>query len=123
MPETKPVFDGNLDLVQAAELAAVVELEARWENLRTGAPKPTPAAPTIQDLHGKQKAYEAFRLKLAAYNKRYARRISRNCCSTHPDVWLPGAGPFVNSICKSRTTRKGTIRRTSWKKVTAAPIS
>jgi hypothetical protein len=27
--------------------------------------------PTTQELHGKQKAYEAFRAKLAAYNKRF----------------------------------------------------
>jgi hypothetical protein len=71
MPETKPVFDGNLDPIQAAELAVVVELEARWENLRAAGQKTIQAPPTIQDLHGKQKAYEAFRIKLAAYNKRF----------------------------------------------------
>lgn len=57
---------------QAAELAALVELEAGWENLRPAAPRPTRSQLTPRDLHGKQKAYETFRAKLAAYNKRYA---------------------------------------------------
>ena len=56
---------------QAAELALLVELEARWENLRTNRLPSPDVPPTTQDLHGKQKAYEAFRVKLAAYNKRY----------------------------------------------------
>jgi hypothetical protein len=56
-----------LDTAQAFELAAVVELEARWENLRAAQ-----GVPTLQTLHGKQKAYEAFRVKLATYNKRYS---------------------------------------------------
>lgn len=71
MPEIKPVFDGNLDPIQAAELAVVVELEARWENLRTPGQKPIQAPHSIQDLQAKQKAYEAFRVKLAAYNKKF----------------------------------------------------
>jgi hypothetical protein len=71
MPEITTVSGGNLDSAQAKELAVVVELEARWENLRTSV-QSTDEPPTIQNLHGKQKAYEAFRLKLAAYNKRFA---------------------------------------------------
>ena len=63
--------DGNVDLAQAAELAALVDMEARWENLRTTSSRPADAQPTIQGLQGKQKAYEAYRGKLAAYNKRY----------------------------------------------------
>jgi hypothetical protein len=69
MPD--PVAAANLDLAQAKELALVVDLEARWENLRSSS-QAAKNSPTIQDLHAKQKAYEAFRLKLAAYNKRYA---------------------------------------------------
>src|SRR5438105_3389192 len=69
MPD--PIAAGNHDLAQAKELALVVDLEARWENLRTSS-QTAKSPPTIQDLHGKQKAYEAFRLKLAAYNKRYS---------------------------------------------------
>jgi hypothetical protein len=57
---------------QAAELAALVELEAGWENLRPATPRPHEPHPTPRDLHGKQKAYETFRGKLAAYNKRFS---------------------------------------------------
>jgi hypothetical protein len=53
-------------------LALLVDLEACWENLRT-APLGSSDAPrpTQQGLHGKQKAYDAFRAKLAGYNRRY----------------------------------------------------
>src|SRR5205823_5607801 len=45
--------------------------EACWENLRrTRSPDPTVQA-TRHDLLGRQKAYEVFRTKLIAYNKRY----------------------------------------------------
>ncbi len=61
----------NLGPRQAAELAVLVELEACWENLRTSPPRPD-VEPTVGDLQARQKAYEAFRAKLARYNKRYA---------------------------------------------------
>jgi hypothetical protein len=71
MPETRVACDLSHDPSQAAELAVLVDLEARWENLR----KPLAAAPegpsSTQELHTKQKAYEAFRAKLLAYNKRF----------------------------------------------------
>jgi hypothetical protein len=70
MPEIKHPSDGNHELAQAMELAVVVDLEARWENLRTPGSS-AEGTSTIQSLHGKQKAYEAFRTKLAAYNKRF----------------------------------------------------
>jgi hypothetical protein len=56
---------------QAADLAVLVELEARWENLRTTS-SPSDVEPTIGDLQAKQQAYEVFRAKLWRYNKRYA---------------------------------------------------
>src|SRR4051812_8893642 len=56
---------------RAAELAALVELEARWENLRTAPSRTAEARSTTQDLHTMQKAYEAFRTKLAAFCKHY----------------------------------------------------
>lgn len=60
----------DLPAAQAADLAILVDLEARWENLRT---TPTPAArSSLQELHTKQKAYDAFRVKLTAFNKKYA---------------------------------------------------
>jgi hypothetical protein len=72
MLEITDVSDRSLDPAQAAELALLVDLEARWENLRnTRSPDPDLRS-TLQDLQGKQKAYEAFRAKLVAYNERYA---------------------------------------------------
>jgi hypothetical protein len=72
MAETSDASDRPFDPAQAAELALLIDLEARWQNLRTH-PLPAPDLPSAtQDLHGKQKAYETFRAKLRAYNKRYA---------------------------------------------------
>jgi hypothetical protein len=71
MPEIKEVGEHNLDPSQAGELALLVDLEARWENMRNTPPPDRGVSPATQDLHGKQKAYEVFRAKLAAYNKRY----------------------------------------------------
>src|SRR5262249_46319944 len=62
---------GILDPAQVAELSLLVDLEARWENLRTIRSQDPEGGATTQDLQGKQKAYEAFRAKLVAYNKRY----------------------------------------------------
>jgi hypothetical protein len=56
----------TLDPAQASALAEVMDLEARWENLRAGGPEPS----TI-DLQHRQRAYEAFRARLAAYTSRY----------------------------------------------------
>jgi hypothetical protein len=72
MPEMTTLAAGSLDPAQAKELAQLVEMEARWENLRTSAARPAAAQPDLQDLHRKQKAYEAFHTKLAWYNKRYS---------------------------------------------------
>src|SRR5262245_31068424 len=62
---------GDLDLEQAAELSLLVDLEACWENLRKPAPGYPDAATATKDLSARQKAYEAFRIKLVAYNKKY----------------------------------------------------
>jgi hypothetical protein len=72
MPEITEVADKTLELAQATELAQVVDLEARWENLRNSRLNPAGAGAVTQDLPGKQKAYELFRAKLRGYNKRYA---------------------------------------------------
>jgi hypothetical protein len=71
MPVMKNFSAGNLEAAQAAELALLVDLEACWENLRTRAQAPAAGQSSIQGLHNKQRAYDAFRVKLAAYNKRY----------------------------------------------------
>jgi hypothetical protein len=72
MSETRAGVAGTLDPAQAAELSLLVDLEARWENLRKAPARGLAAGPATQDLHGRQKAYDAFRAKLVAYNKRYA---------------------------------------------------
>ena len=72
MVEMREASAGTLDPAQATELSLLVDLEARWENLRkTPSPDPEVVAAT-QDLKAKQKAYEAFRAKLLAYNKQYS---------------------------------------------------
>ena len=55
---------------QAMDLSLLVDLEARWENLRK---TPSPAGGHgTQDLQDRQRAYDTYRAKLVAYNKRYA---------------------------------------------------
>jgi hypothetical protein len=61
----------TLDPAQATELALLVDLEARWENLRKTPSQAAEVGATTQDLHCKQRAYDAFRAKLLAYNNRY----------------------------------------------------
>jgi len=70
MPEMKEASVRTLDPAQASELALLVDLEARWENLRK-TPSHAEAGATKQDLLVKQKAYDAFRARLGAYNKQY----------------------------------------------------
>jgi hypothetical protein len=71
MPNMIEASSGNRDSTQAAELCVLVDLEARWENLRKR-PSPVEEEKTgTQVLLSKQKAYDAFQAKLAAYNKRY----------------------------------------------------
>jgi hypothetical protein len=72
MQESREASVGNLDPAQATELSLLVDLEARWENLRKTPLRDQDVGSTTQDLQGKQKAYESFRAKLLAYNKMYA---------------------------------------------------
>jgi len=71
MPEMKEASVRTLDPAQAKELALLVDLEARWENLRKPPLQAAEAGATMQDLQVKQKAYDAFRAQLVAYNKQY----------------------------------------------------
>jgi len=61
----------NLDPAQATELSLLVDLEARWENLRKPTSERVGVGIVMKDLSAKQKAYDAFRSRLVAYNKRY----------------------------------------------------
>ena len=72
MPEIREATVPSIDSAQAAELSLLVDLEARWENLRKTPSQAQQVGPGTQDLQGKQKAYEAFRAKLVAYNKQYS---------------------------------------------------
>lgn len=58
----------NLEASQAVELLRVLELQAFWENLKENTP--TKDVPTGQ-LKDRQKAYEAYRSRLAAYTTKY----------------------------------------------------
>jgi hypothetical protein len=60
----------NLSAGQTIELSALVDLEACWENLRAE-PLTAERSRTLKQLQQKQKAYEAFHVKLVAYNKNY----------------------------------------------------
>jgi hypothetical protein len=71
MSEMREASVRTLDPVQATKLALLVDLEARWENLRKTPSQAAEAGTTTQDLHCKQKAYDAFRAQLVAYNNRY----------------------------------------------------
>jgi hypothetical protein len=66
MPEDAYAPAAPLDPSQAAELSLLVDLEARWENLRK-----VTLGHSLQDLQARQKAYDAFHAKLVAYNRRY----------------------------------------------------
>lgn len=71
MPEMRQAHIENIDAAQAAELSLLIDLEARWENLRRSRLQPPALESSTDDLQGKQKAYEAFHDKLVAYNKKY----------------------------------------------------
>ena len=72
MPEVRHVAEEEIGAAQAAELIVLLDLEARWENLRA-ARQGTPRVSSIaQDLRGMQKAYDAFRVQLKAYQARFS---------------------------------------------------
>jgi hypothetical protein len=59
-------------LSRGADLAVLIDLEARWENLRATRTSATPYS--LQELQRNQRAYDLFHTKLVAYNKRYTPR-------------------------------------------------
>jgi hypothetical protein len=71
MPDRTENAVQNLDPAQATDLSLLVELEARWENMRKPSSRSQEEGTVKQTLLGVQKAYDVFRIKLAAYNKRY----------------------------------------------------
>jgi hypothetical protein len=72
MPEVRLVAEEEISAAQAAALTVLLDLEARWENLRaarSGTPQVPSATP---DLQAMQRAYAAFRAQLRAYQTRFA---------------------------------------------------
>jgi hypothetical protein len=72
MPETHDVLRPPLAPAQAVELALLIDLEARWENLRAPRSCTTEGLSAAGNLQAMQRAYDAFRARLRAYNRRYA---------------------------------------------------
>src|SRR5437773_8000813 len=70
MPQLTETIAANLPQAQAAGLARVIDLQAQWENLRDKPGRPA-SDYTTPDLHGRQKAYEAFRVVRAEYAAQY----------------------------------------------------
>ena len=62
----------NLQPAQTTALSLLLDLEARWENLRNTPSQSPQAGHGTQDLLARQKVYEAFHSMLVAYNNRYA---------------------------------------------------
>jgi hypothetical protein len=54
----------RLTPARAAELVQVLDLQSRWENLRAA------GSPTTAQLHALQAAFEAYRVRMAAYTAR-----------------------------------------------------
>jgi len=71
MPEKREPADRTREPAQAIELCLLVELEARWENMRKAPPQSREVGSVTTDLRDIQKAYDAFRSKLVAYNEQY----------------------------------------------------
>jgi hypothetical protein len=72
MPEVRNVGKEEIGAAQAAELAVLLHLEARWENL-SAARSGTPRVPSVTpDLQAVQRAYDAFRAQLRAYQLRFS---------------------------------------------------
>ncbi len=71
MPELKDACVETLAPAQAADLCLLADLEACWENLRKTPSLVTDVSDSREDLHGRQRAYEVFRGRLAAYNQLY----------------------------------------------------
>lgn len=71
MAEIKDACVENLSPSQAADLCQLADLEAGWENMRKTPSLVSDSSDTKENLHGRQRAYEVFRARLAAYNQLY----------------------------------------------------
>lgn len=60
----------KMDPAQAVELARLIELHAKWENMRE-TPAGAAAGFSTLDLQERQRAYDAFRARQVAYTTRF----------------------------------------------------
>jgi hypothetical protein len=70
---------GRLTPARAAELARVLDLQSRWENLRAE------GTPSTAQLHALQTAFEAYRVRMAAYTARDRSEPVPELSPTKPD--------------------------------------
>jgi hypothetical protein len=92
MPEVRNVAEEEIGAAQAAELAVLLNLEARWENLRA-ARAGIPRVPSdASDLRAVQRAYDAFRAQLRAYQTRFS--------PTHASELLLNTPTRLGSWCR-----------------------
>jgi hypothetical protein len=84
---------------RSEELAVLVDLEARWENLRASRASAKPTS--LRDLQCNQRAYEIFHAKLVAYNKRHA--------PAHIPELLINTSVRLEQWCKQMSVLFGTL--------------
>ena len=121
MSQIKEAPTVNLDQAQAIKLSLLVDLEAGWENLRKSPTSEADRTDTRQDLQGRQKAYEVFRAKLAAYNQAYTPGHVPEVLLNTPvrlGIWSRRSATSTSSWS---TIRAVTARSTSWKKLIGGP--
>jgi hypothetical protein len=85
---------------QAAELSRLVELEARWENMRK-IPSWLEERAHVTRLLEVQKAYETFHSKLVAYNKQYVPAHVRELLLNTPSRlarWCRAMGELYGAV-------------------------
>ena len=118
MPEVAYALAGSLDLAQAEELSLLVDLEARWENLRK-----VNLGHNLQDLQARQKAYYAFHAKLVVYNRRYTpTHVPERLLNTPLRLAL-WCRRCASSTARWSTSPGATARSTCWRRPTAVPTT
>ena len=87
MPQMNESAAQKLDPVRAAELALVLDLQSRWENMRADG-----GDSTVQ-LQSLQRAFEAYRVRLAEYSARHRSDATPDLSPSGPIGSWPGVAP------------------------------
>src|SRR5262249_6504201 len=116
MPEVPLIAEEEIGAAQAAALTVLLDLEARWENLRA-ARSGTPQVPSATlDLQVMQTAYAAFRAQLKVYQTRFSpthatelllntpARVGKWCRRAR--AWQLGAGHPARARCPVHVVEK-----------------